>query len=394
MRFNPKSMVLAILAAGATASPYPAKGSSCKSKCSPGQIDDAFNTPSYLPDTKNWCRKYLQLPATIWVTQTKTTYVTNYFKHTSTITKTYTANAVTVTNTDLETVVVTDQETSTTVETDFTTVVETSTSLITVVNEVTQTELATQTDDATVTTVVTNTDVVTKTDTILATSTVTKFFPKPYYQKRGEKVPSYLPQDMSPDQIGSHCKKINPCSTKTTYVTKTITIPSYKETKTVFTWVTVTPTATTVVTVVATNVETITVPETVTTTVVEELTTTIDSTAATVTEVVATETDTIATTVVIVATDTVTENTVNTVVATATSTVIVTTKAFCKKETEYCQLGRPEMCCSGYCVKVFNTPVCCVMKGAACNPAHPEGCCSGKCKPQGFSYGKPVYKCY
>ncbi|KAK6502323.1 hypothetical protein TWF506_002904 [Arthrobotrys conoides] len=398
MLFNSKSVVLALLAVGATASPYPAaKSNYCKSKCSPGQLDDVFNAPSYLPDTKDWCRKYLHLPATLWVTQTKTTYVTNYYKHTATITKTYTAAPVTITNTDFETTTVTDQEVSTTVETDFTTVVETSTSLITVVNEVTQTEEVTLTDEATATTVITNVEVVTQTNTIVATATVTKFIPKPYYkpyQKREDfKIPSYLPQDMSPDQIGSHCKKLNPCTTKTTVVTKTITIPSYKTT-TVFTWVTVTPTETAVVTTVATNVETITVPETTTTTVVELSTVTIDSTAATVTNVVSTETDIIATTTVIVETNTITESTVETATTATTLTVTTTKIAFCKKEPEYCDLQHPEACCSGHCVKVFKTPVCCVLKGADCDPKNPEGCCSGKCKAQGFSYGKPVYKCY
>ncbi|KAK6353859.1 hypothetical protein TWF730_008281 [Orbilia blumenaviensis] len=375
------------------ATPYPAPGP-CKYKCSSNQIDTAFKTPQYLKNTKEFCRQYLRLPVSSVVTKTKTVNIPVYSTRTTLKTKTGAPVTITRTNTRFTTVV--NQATSLTTDTDVSTVSSTSTILVVSTSDVTETEYVIATSNVIATITVTTTETATATDTqaVVVTSytpdTGTKKMKRMddmnaneihIFKRAGKsqysyafKIPAYLPQDLTPQQISWACKRLNPCSTRTTTITKSIKIP---QTKTITKYSTVIPTVSKTITVIKTIPTTNTIQQTVVTTIFYTTVTSVTVTAQTVTETIATETQTTATITTVAETDTATE----TISETQTQTVTQTSTQVlaCSTGIAGCSLDHPESCCSGRCVKWFSSPNCCVSGGQPCDIAHPEGCCGGTC---------------
>ncbi|KAK6529328.1 hypothetical protein TWF281_008505 [Arthrobotrys megalospora] len=409
MWLDTRSMLVAALVAVAaipSSLATPSSGSPCcKYKCSPSQIDAAFRTPKYLSDTKAFCRKYLHLPAKTTITKTKKVTIPVYYTKTKVETKT--AVPVTITRTSTRFTTVVGQETSLATNTDVSTISSTSTILVVSTSDVTETDYVIATSNVVDTITVTTTATSTATGALVLTvTTYTSSAPLQKMKrldstneneiqifKRGGqpqrsyafKIPSYLPQDLNPQQISWACKRISPCSTKTVTVTSTV-----KERRTVsatkYTRITP-PASTTTRTVIKTVPKTNTVQQTVVTTIFYTTVTSITVTAQTVTETIATETQTTATITTTVETDTVTQTASETVSETVTQTVTLTLP--CNTGITLCSLDQPESCCSGRCVKFFANPNCCVGSGQPCDIYHPEGCCSGTCR----NSGNGNYKC-
>ncbi|EPS36286.1 hypothetical protein H072_10197 [Dactylellina haptotyla CBS 200.50] len=397
MRFDTRSTLLAALLAvtipSAIASP---SKSYCKYNCSPSQVYDAFCAPAHLSDTNNFCRKVLNRPATTTLTKTSTVYATKYHTVTSKKTKAVTATTVTKTNTKYNTV--TGQETSIATQIDDVTVTDTTTDLVTITSEVTQTLQVVATSNVMDTITITNTETGTASLTVTVTSTTYTQPPLRKMKKRipaafateseaekeativersysyAFKIPSYIPQDISPYRVTSACKKLNPCmSTKTVTSKKTVTRNSTKTvlTTTTLKAATVTKTSTKTVNVAKTN----TVAQTVYQTATFTDTTITTITAATETETISTDTLVTGTETVTVGTDTATATVTESVTETMTQTATQTLA--CSTGIVICDLAVPNSCCSGRCVQFFANPNCCVNSGEPCDIFHPEGCCSG-----------------
>ncbi|EPS35244.1 hypothetical protein H072_11392 [Dactylellina haptotyla CBS 200.50] len=422
MKLNIGSLVLVTLFAGgivpSTATTY------CEHNCSPSQINAVFRRPSYLFDTKSFCRKFLNFPdvTTIRKTQTAvfTRFVSLYYTscysicvqsvarsnleilpsyRTATTIKTKTANPVTVTKSDVkvptfitnEIIFITDARTST--------ISDTSTILETFIETVTETTQVVATTNIMETTTVSETATVTTTSSIYTTATTFTSAPPARMKKRIDlalkehivkrrgysyafKIPFYLPQDLSPPQISSACKMLNPCPlTKTSTIISTLMVKSYK---TLSQYVTVTPIVSATITRTRTSAVPNKVTETVYTTNFATKSTIITLTVATFTKTASIETQVIAT------------ETVTTSIAIITSTVTVVTTAVqaCGSGIVICDLSHPESCCSGRCVKFFQNPNCCVGGGQVCDIFHPEGCCGGTCAIKGDINVEPrIYTC-
>ncbi|KAF3279516.1 hypothetical protein TWF970_004068 [Orbilia oligospora] len=417
MRFDTPSLLAAALVAvaaipSALATPFPGSSSSpcCKHNCSPSQIYSAFITPKYLGNTKSFCRQYLRLPVSSVITKTKTVNVPVYYI--KTIVKGKTARPVTITRTKTVSTTVVGQETSLTTDTDVSTVSSTSTILVISTSDVTETDYVIATSNVIDTITITTTEIATTTNTEIFTST--SYIPNAggskmkrldaadesenaiYIFKRGGvnqysyafKIPAYLPQDLKPQQISSACKRINPCSTRTTTVTKTKKVP---HTRTSTKYTTVTPSVYKTKTVTRTIPKTNTVQQTIVTTIFYTTVTSITETAQTVTETIATETQTTGTITTTVETETATETASKTETETATSTVVE--NLVCNTGIALCSLDRPDSCCSGRCVQFFSSPNCCVNSGQSCDIYHPEGCCSGTCYRSNPGETVAIFKC-